>query len=147
MIAEKAGKTILVVDDEPENLRAYQEILTDMGHRAIMETGGGSALLCVDTMEKIDLVITDYMMPGMSGLEFVSALKRKVPSMLVIMITAHANIESYFQSLSEGVFEYVNKPVRKDEFERIVKMALARACPDNALSEGAGLTALPNKPC
>lgn len=137
MIAGKAGKTVLVVDDELENLRAYGEILTDMGHRAITETDGGSALLSVDTVEKIDLVITDYLMPGMNGLEFVSALKRKMPSMLVIMITAHANIGGYFQSLSEGVFEYVNKPVRKDEFERIVKAALAQACPDHALPEEA----------
>ena len=134
---ENTVRTILVVDDEPDNLRAYREILTDMGHRVITAVDGGSALLSVNGNEKIDLVITDYQMPGMNGLDFASVLMRMRPLMPVIMITAHGSIESYLQSVSEGVFEYVNKPVRKDEFERIVKTALYKARPDQALPEEA----------
>jgi DNA-binding NtrC family response regulator len=72
----------------------------------------------------IDLVITDYRMPDMNGLELVTTLRQILPSVPVIMITAHGDIENYFRSLSLGVFEYVNKPVGKREFERIVRAAL-----------------------
>ena len=80
----------------------------------------------------IDLVITDYRMPDMSGLEFVAALREVLPSVPVIVITAYASIDNYFQSLNLGVFEYINKPFLKREFERIVKEALLRHGEDAA---------------
>ncbi len=132
---DNAMKTILIVDDELETLRLYREILMDMGHRVITEADGGSALLSVHNSTKVDLVITDYKMPGMNGLEFVTALKRKMPALPVIMLTAHVSIDAYLQSRIAGVYEYVNKPVRKDEFERIVNMALDRVGPDQRSPE------------
>ena len=117
-------KTVLVVDDEPGNRRLYSEILRDLGHNVIDEPDGASAMVVVRDGTKLDLVITDYRMPDMSGLELVTALRQVHPSVPVIMITAYASIENYFQSLSLGVFEYINKPFVKREFERIVKAAL-----------------------
>ncbi len=124
---EKKMKTILVVDDEYESLSTYREILTDMGYKVITEPDGGSALLAVCDREEIDLVITDYRMPGMNGMELVSAVRAIKPRIPVIMITAYANIENYLESREEGIFEFVNKPISKSEFERIVRIALARA--------------------
>ncbi len=118
-------KTILLVDDEPENRRSYEEILNDLGFKVIAEAGGESALSVVREGFPIDLVITDYRMPGMNGLDFITSLRGLLPKIPVIMITAFGDIETYFQSFSLGVFEYVNKPVTKEEFERIVKAALA----------------------
>ncbi len=118
-------KTILLVDDEPENRRSYEEILSDLGVKVISEADGLSALSVVREGMPIDLVITDYRMPGMNGLDFITSLRRLLPKVPVIMITAFGDIETYVQSFSLGVFEYVNKPVTKEEFERIVKAALA----------------------
>jgi two-component system response regulator HydG len=117
-------KTILVVDDEPENRRMYSEILSDLGYRVIDEPDGASALSDIRLGEKIDLVITDYKMPGMNGLELVAALRNILPSSPVLMLTAYTSIENFIQSLSLGVFEYINKPVGTSEFIRIVRMAL-----------------------
>ena len=117
-------KTILLVDDEPENRRSYQEILNDLGFKVIAEADGLSALSVVREGVTIDLVITDYRMPGMNGLDFITSLRRLLLKVPVIMITAFGDIETYLQSFSLGVFEYVNKPVTKEEFERIVKAAL-----------------------
>jgi len=128
-------KTILLVDDEPENRRSYEEILNDLGYEVIAEADGESALSVVRAGARIDLVITDYRMPGMSGLEFITQLRRYLLSVPVIMITAFGGIGTYFQSLSLGVFEYVNKPVTKEEFERIVMAAIANSLPGPAVSQ------------
>lgn len=117
-------KTILVVDDEPENRRIYSEILSDSGYRVIDEPDGASALSDIRQGEKIDLVIIDYKMPGMNGLELAATLRNILPSVPVLMLTAYTSIENYLQSLSLGVFDYINKPVETIKLIRIVRMAL-----------------------
>ncbi len=129
---DKTGKTILVVDDEPGNRLLFSEILRDLGHLVIDEPDGATAMATIRKGTEIDLVITDYRMPDMSGLEFVTALRQVLPSVPVIMITAYASIDNYFQSLSLGVFEYINKPFVKREFERIVQAALQQRGTDAA---------------
>ncbi len=117
-------KTILIVDDEPENRHIYAEILNDMGYRTIEAPDGEYALLKVREGNEIDLVIADYRMPKMNGLQFIESLRSILPAVPMIMVTAFANVESYLQSFSLGVFEYMNKPFSKAEFMRIVKAAL-----------------------
>jgi DNA-binding NtrC family response regulator len=72
-------------------------------------------------------------MPGMSGIEFLTILRKALPSVPVIMFTAYGDVETYLKSLSLGVFEYINKPVKKNELGRIVKAALDRSEADNSL--------------
>jgi CheY-like chemotaxis protein len=127
MKKKKEPKTILIVDDELENRRIYAEILNDLGYRTIEEPDGESALSRVNTGTPIDLVIADYRMPKMNGLEFLESLRNIMPRVPMIMVTAFANVESYLQSFSLGVFEYMNKPFSKEEFVRIVKAALRAA--------------------
>jgi CheY-like chemotaxis protein len=117
-------KTILIVDDEEENRRIYAEILSDLGYRTIEEADGETALAVVREGIPIDLVIADYRMPRMNGLQFIETLRNILPSVPMIMVTAFANVESYLQSFSLGVFEYMNKPFSKAEFVRIVRAAL-----------------------
>ncbi len=117
-------RTILIVDDEPENRRIYAEILNDLGYRTIEKPDGESALSAVRDGAAIDLVIADYRMPKMNGLQFIESLRSMLPAVPMIMVTAFANVESYLQSFSLGVFEYMNKPFSKAEFVRIVKAAL-----------------------
>jgi two-component system response regulator AtoC len=117
-------KTILFVDDEKEARRTFSEVLSDMGYNVIDKPDGLSALSLIRQGVPIDLVITDYRMPDMNGLDLVMTLRKILPSIPVIMMTAHGDIENYFLSLSLGVFEYVNKPIGKREFEQLVKAAL-----------------------
>jgi DNA-binding NtrC family response regulator len=133
----KKTKTILVVDDEPENLRSYQEILCDMGYQVLLQPDGASALELLGEDAAVDLIITDFRMPGLNGLEFITELRYSRPFVPVVMITAYGNIETYLHSVSLGVFEYVHKPVNKEEFERIVKHALHDAGPGNAAGDEA----------
>lgn len=120
-------KTLLLVDDERENLRSLGEILHRFGYAVIAEPDAASALSVIRNGTPIDLVITDYRMPGVDGLEFLIHLKRILPNVPVIMLTAYGAVETYLKSLSLGVFEYVNKPVKAKELARIVKAALESA--------------------
>ncbi len=123
-ITIKNIRTILVVDDEPDNRQIFSVLLSDLGYKVIAEPDGVSALSTVGQGAKIDLVITDERMPNMSGLELIEALRKVVPSLPVILVTAYGSIENYLRSSSLGVFEYVNKPVGKRELGKIIKIAL-----------------------
>ncbi len=120
-------KTILVVDDDPESRMTYSEILSDSGYRVIAREDGASALSTAREVSDIDLVIADYQMPDMSGIDLIRDLRTVLPSAQMIMLTGHGNIEIYFRSRDLGVFEFVSKPVRKREFERIVRAAMDKS--------------------
>lgn len=122
---EKVSTTVLFVDDDTENLRDFSELLEGLGYRVLAAGSAERALLLLGQNERVDLVITDYRMPGMDGLELVAALRKLLPEAPVIVLTAHGDVDAYFKAFSLGVFEYVNKPVGKAEFARIVRTASA----------------------
>ena len=117
-------KTILLVDDEPDILKTLADMLGRTGYTIVAKPDAESALSVVREGTPIDLVITDLRMPGMSGAELITILKKTLPSVPIIMLTGYGSVESYLKSMSSGVFEYVNKPVQARELRRIVKTAL-----------------------
>ncbi len=120
-------KSILLVDDEEEILKSLGEILQRFGYDVIARQDVNAALDLVRDRTKIDLVITDYRMPKMDGLEFMNALRQMDPAVPVIMLTAYGAVESYLKSLSLGVFEYINKPIKAKDLGRVVQAALDSA--------------------
>jgi DNA-binding NtrC family response regulator len=128
MACEPTGKTvkktILLAEDDACNRDIMAEILADSGYRVLPVADGASALSAIQEHADIDLVITDYCMPDMNGLDLALALRQMRPVVPIIMVTGYGSIENYFKSMSLGVFEYVNKPLKKIELERMVKLAL-----------------------
>ncbi len=116
--------TVLVVDDDPDIRLLYCKNLEDFGYRVLAESDALSALATIENTSEVKLVITDYRMPGMSGLEFADILRKLHPGVPVILLTACPSIENYLMSRDLGVFEFVDKSVKKGELARIVRSAL-----------------------
>jgi DNA-binding NtrC family response regulator len=117
-------KTILLVDDEPAILTVLELLLNKFGYIGVLKSNAESALFLIREGVNVDLVITDYRMPGMAGVEFVRKLRRILPSVPVLMLTEDITVE---MEPWLGVFELINKPVAGKELDRIVKASLDRA--------------------
>lgn len=117
-------KTVLVVDDNPIILQCYEEILNTSDYTVITCRDGQSALIAIREGINADLIITDYRMPGMNGLELVTQLKKHAPSVPVIMCSIDVRSEIYQKALSLGVVEYLEKPVSLNDLRRAVAAAL-----------------------
>ena len=126
-------KTILLVDDEHYILDALGQILHKFGYKVISRPDAESALSVIREGHNIDLVLTDYRLPGMKGFEFIAALKKILPSTPVIILTGYCSVEIYVKALSLGVFDCINKPVRAKDLDRILKSALERSDVGNAM--------------
>ncbi len=126
-------KTILLVDDDLHILDVLEEILNSFGYKVIPMPDAESALSAIREGANVDLVITDYRMPGMNGIEFITVLRQVLPSVPAIMLTGYSSVEIYLKSLNLGVFEHLNKPVKVKELDRIVRSALERSEAGNVL--------------
>jgi DNA-binding response OmpR family regulator len=106
------GETLLVVDDDPDNRDLLSRRLDREGW-ATRQAESGEEALEVVRAGGIDLVLLDLMMPGMSGLDVLKALRRtrSAADLPVIMVTASADSEDVVQALGQGANDYVTKPV------------------------------------
>ena len=82
---------ILAVDDDPIILLNTCEVLAEMGHE-VLEAGSGARALELAREHEIDLVISDFAMPGMSGAELVERLRRERPGLKAIIATGYADL-------------------------------------------------------
>lgn len=115
---------VLVVDDHAQARESMVDILRQAGHKVASVSGAVEALQVL-TRESHDVVITDLQMPGMNGLEFVKRLERRPHGAQVIMVTAHATVESAVEAMRHGAFDYIEKPFTADRLEGLVARALA----------------------
>ncbi|MEE8449676.1 MAG: sigma-54 dependent transcriptional regulator [Thermodesulfobacteriota bacterium] len=113
------GFRILVVDDEP----VQREMIAEFLARAefdVQAVSSGAEALAVIKKERVDLVITDYKMPGMSGLELVKESKEINPEVNVVILTAYGTIGTAVAAMKEGAYDYLTKPVDLDELLALI---------------------------
>jgi len=115
--------TILHVDDESSISLILQDTLERSGHTAIGVRSVPEALQILARGE-VDLIISDYRMPGLTGLEFLSLLQREGYETPLIMLTGHASIEHAVASIKAGAIDYITKPVRPEQLKLAVEQAL-----------------------
>lgn len=118
-------KKILIVDDDAELSSNLTEILEDAGYQTDMAASGNEALEKVT--DGFDVVMLDMIMPGMSGLEVISELKKLVPATKIIMITAFATVDNAVQAIKLGANDYISKPFLIDDLLVTVKKVLEEA--------------------
>ena len=116
----KQPKKILVVDDEENARIALSRILAREGYVVDSVSNGFEALNYLRQQE-VDLILTDINMPEMNGIDFLKELNKSFPHTNVIMITAYGGVETYIESMTQGVFEYLKKPVKVEELKSILR--------------------------
>ncbi len=114
---------ILIVDDEPRMAGAIATALSRSGYECETATGGAAALAAFDA-RGADVVVTDWKMPGMDGIELLRRLREREAALPVIVMTAHADVPSAVAAMREGAFDYVTKPFDNDELRGLVARAI-----------------------
>lgn len=120
--------TILVVDDDPDICALLEFKLVSAGHSVVVEHDGEAALAAV-AAEPVDLVLLDWMMPRMGGLEVCLALRadERYARVPVLMLTAKAQEADVQRGLAAGADDYILKPFSPREVAARVSTALARS--------------------
>ncbi|MFQ5905945.1 MAG: response regulator [bacterium] len=118
-------KRILVVDDEEKVCQSVRKILT-REHRIIDHALSAKEALKMLEKDEYSVVVTDMMMPVMTGMELLEVVRRKWPAICVIMITGYATIRTAVQAIKLGAFDYIPKPFTPDELRSVVERALER---------------------
>ena len=114
---------ILVIDDDESLRRVTQVQLEQAGYTVIVAADGREGL---DLLRRspYDLVITDYKMPGLSGLDVLKKVRAEYPETLVVIITAFGTVENAVGAMKIGAYDYITKPVDADELTFLAKRAL-----------------------
>ena len=110
---------ILIVEDDSFFQGAFSDLLKEDGYLVDAAASGAEALKMLRSRD-YQLVVTDLVLSDQSGLDLLSAVKRLDPTVDVIMVTGHANVESAIQALKNGAVDYLIKPINHDEFRHIV---------------------------
>jgi DNA-binding NtrC family response regulator len=115
--------TILYVDDEPAIGLILEDTLERAGHTTVGAHSVPEALQAL-ARGNVDLIISDYRMPGLSGLEFLELLQQEGYDVPLIMLTGYATIEHAVAAIKAGAVDYITKPVRPEQLELSVAQAL-----------------------
>jgi len=114
---------ILVADDEPGIRTSLAEVLRDAGYRVETAADGAAALAALETND-FSIVVTDLRMPGADGLAVLQRARQVSPQTIVMLMTAHATIDTAVEALRQGAMDYVLKPVIFDDLLGKIARAL-----------------------
>ncbi len=112
---------ILIADDELSNVRILREELTDRGYTVETANNGTGTLKKVESSPP-DLIILDYIMPDLSGLDVLKELRKRGNDTPVIMITAYGSIERAVEAMKEGAYDFITRPFEPDHMALVVQI-------------------------
>lgn len=120
---------VLVVDDFTTMRKIVKNVLKQINIENVVEADNGKNALNVLMNEEIDLIISDWMMPEMTGIEFLKVCKKddekkKIP---FIMVTTEGQYDSVKEAIQSGVDNYIAKPFTSDRLKEAIDIACARA--------------------
>jgi two-component system response regulator GlrR len=122
------GARLLVVDDDPDMLRLLSMRLSSAGYQVTAVTSAETALTQLE-IEHPQLVLSDVRLPGRDGLQLFDEIRKRHPSLPVILLTAHGTIPDAVEATARGVFTYLTKPYDGRELLDKIAQALALGAP------------------
>jgi two-component system response regulator HydG len=121
-----ADATVLVVEDDRSNLDSLERLFAREGYRVL---AAGDAKTALDLMRKqrTHVVVTDLMMPGLSGMDLLKAIKTISPETEVVMMTAYGTVETAVEAMRAGAYDFVEKPLKRMQITKTVAKAIEKA--------------------
>jgi DNA-binding NtrC family response regulator len=113
----------LVVDDDALIRRSLAEMLRGEGYR-VSEASTGAEALKVFAQAAPDLVVTDFNMPEVDGLQLLRELRARKPDLPVILVTGYGTVEQAVEAMKAGAYDYVSKPILDDEMKLAIRRAM-----------------------
>jgi CheY-like chemotaxis protein/DNA-binding transcriptional ArsR family regulator len=122
---------VLVVDDDAEFREELGRLLTEHGH-AVGTASSSTQAIQILERDEYDVMFNDLRMGRRSGLELLTQARQRWPRLVVVMLTGNATVESAVRALQLGAFDYLRKPIRADQVQRVLELvsqqlALTRA--------------------
>jgi FixJ family two-component response regulator len=114
---------ILIVDDEPNIPKSLKRLLMETDYKVLTADSGESALVLLEKCEA-HLVISDYRMPGMNGVEFLAKVKEKYPATMRLILSGFADAAAVVEAINDGqVYKFMPKPWNDQELLTTIKRA------------------------
>ena len=125
---------VLAIDDDSIIRTLMSNSLSKAGYEVITAVDGESGLQKV-IQEKPDLVVTDFQMPGMSGLDVITEIQRIQPRIPVILLTAHGDVALTIKSIQVGAYDFIEKPLQMQELLEVIRNGLEISYQSQTLTE------------
>ena len=123
--AKKSAAAILIIDDDPHFLRVLQRILS--GEKFVVTaTSNPCDAVGLLRSSNFELIICDLRMPDCDGLNLLQAIRSAGNEIPVIILTAYGEVDTYLEAMNAGATEYLNKPIKSDEFVQVVRNCLRK---------------------
>ncbi len=122
--AKPSLRSILIVDDDDGVRENLAELFDVVGYRVITAANANEALDHLG-QESVDVLLTDYRMPGPNGVELIEAARRAKPGLKAVLMTAFGDSFTEIESVRRGAIGYLNKPFEADEVTGLVDRILA----------------------
>ena len=116
---------ILVVDDEEIIRNLLYDVLSNTGYKVKTAKDGQEAISQIEK-EPFEIVITDFKMPGMNGIELLQHILKINPDICVLIITAYSAVESAVSAMKLGAYDYICKPFELEEMKVVIEKAVER---------------------
>src|ERR1700752_3104693 len=114
---------VLVVDDDAATRDGLTALLESWGYHALAVASGQAALQRCN-QDLPHAIVSDLMMPGMTGLQFIEALHERVHKVAIIMLTGQATIETAVQAIKLGAYDYLPKPLESAKLRAVLEKGL-----------------------
>lgn len=123
MTIKEKNPNVLLVDDEKTIVQLLEPIITNYGYNVTSYTDSKKAIEAIRT-NHYDVVLTDLMMPDVTGMDISKEIKASGKDTKVIILTGFASVDSAIESIQLGIYDYLRKPLKLDEIKIVVKRAI-----------------------
>ena len=117
--------TVLLAEDDAPSRQIYFTVLEGEGYHVIEVSNGKEALEILNS-QPVDLLVTDIMMPGMTGIELLKTARQTYPDLRAIVMTGHKTSEAVIGALRNRACEFLEKPFRTEELVEAVRAVMSR---------------------